>query len=221
MPAYRELIEGYRRFRTGAWRVEGEAYRRLGDGQDPDMMVIGCADSRVDPAKIFDTAPGQAFVVRNVANLVPPYEPGGGRHGVSAALEFAVKALSVRYIVVLGHGRCGGIRACAEAGTGTAAGEFIAPWVEIAAPARERVRARHPGIGIDALADELEFEAINQSIDNLLSFPFVREAVEADRLILKGAWFAIASGDLMVRNPQTGRFAPVDVWPGGLRPGNA
>jgi len=211
MPAFAELIDGYKRFRTGPWRYEKAHYESLGAGQDPDIMVIGCADSRVEPAEIFDTIPGQMFVVRNVANLVPPYETGGGRHGVSAALEYAVKALEVRYILVLGHCSCGGIRAAVDALDGGDSGEFIAPWVEIAAAARQRVLDRMPGASPQEIADALEQEAIRSSIANLLSFPFVRAAVDAGRLRLQGAWFEIGSGDLMLLDGITGKFETVVV----------
>lgn len=211
MPAFTELIDGYRRFRTGPWRYEQAHYERLGEGQSPHVMVIGCADSRVEPAEIFDTIPGQMFVVRNVANLVPPYEAGGGRHGVSAALEFAVKSLQVRYVLVLGHGGCGGIRAAVDALEGGDSGEFIAPWVEIAAEARQRVIDRMPGAHSEAISEALEREAIKSSIQNLLTFSFVREAVDAGKLRLQGAWFEIRSGDLLLLDTITGKFEKVVV----------
>ncbi|MEM9740115.1 MAG: carbonic anhydrase [Pseudomonadota bacterium] len=211
MPAFAELINGYKRFRTGPWRYEQSHYERLEEGQDPDIMVIGCADSRVEPAEIFDTIPGQMFVVRNVANLVPPYETGDGRHGVSAALEYAVKALAVRYVVVLGHCKCGGIRAAVDALDGNHAGEFIDPWVEIAASARRRVLERMPDGTPQDLAAALEHESIKSSIENLLTFPFVRDAVESGALSLQGAWFDIASGDLMLLDSITGEFEKIQV----------
>ncbi|MEM1105446.1 MAG: carbonic anhydrase [Pseudomonadota bacterium] len=211
MPALAELIAGYRRFRTGPWRYEQGHYERLDAGQDPDIMVISCADSRVEPAEIFDTIPGQMFVVRNVANLVPPYGNDLGRDGVSAALEYAVKALAVRYILVLGHCHCGGIRAAIDALEGASSGEFIAPWVEIAAAARDRVAAKMPGASGADLAAALEHEAIRSSLANLMTFPFVREAVAAGRLRLQGAWFEIASGDLRLLAPETGEFDTVSV----------
>lgn len=205
-----ELLQGYRDFRTGRWPEQREAFERLGDRQAPRVMVIGCADSRVDPATIFNCGPGEIFVVRNVANLVPPYESGGGRHGVSAAVEFAVTALRVDHILVLGHGGCGGIAASLRAARGQAVGEFIAPWVEIVSPARDRVLAAHAGQS-DAgdLQTALEHEAIACSLDNLMTFGFVREAVEAGWLRLHGAWFAVASGELHWRDPESGQFAIV------------
>ncbi len=209
MPALAKLLEGYKRFRDGAWRSDREEYERLGRGQEPGVMIIGCADSRVDPATIFDTVPGQTFVVRNVANLVPPYMPGGGVHGVSAALEFAVKSLKVKYILVMGHGGCGGIRASLQSATTDPVGEFVGPWVQIANGPRDKVIHENPGASLDELADKLELEAINHSIRNLMTFPFVREAVEAGELFLHGGWFAIASGELHWRDPETGSFRVV------------
>ncbi|NBC21698.1 MAG: carbonic anhydrase [Alphaproteobacteria bacterium] len=210
MPALVELLAGYRRFRERSWAVEKHFYQELDSGQHPGVMVIGCADSRVDPAKIFDLVPGQAFVLRNVANLVPPYEEGGGLHGVSAALEFAVRALNVSYILVMGHQGCGGIRAALDTPPGSEpSGEFIAPWVEIIGAIRDRVMQENPGASREELSARLEFEAIRGSLDNLMTFPFVREAVEADRLALRGGLFTIATGQLHWCDPQDGRFTPI------------
>ena len=133
MPALAELLDGYRRFRSDTWAGERARWAALAEGQRPGAMLIGCSDSRVEPARIFDTAPGQLFVVRNVANLVPPYEEGGGLHGVSAAVEFAVLELQVRYIVVMGHAWCGGVNAMLN-GTPENCADFVAPWVAQAAP---------------------------------------------------------------------------------------
>ncbi|MEL6245989.1 MAG: carbonic anhydrase, partial [Pseudomonadota bacterium] len=211
MPALKELFEGYRRFRHGTWTGDRARYVALGEGQQPGAMIIGCADSRVDPATIFDTVPGQTFVVRNVANLVPPYERGGGLHGVSAALEYAVKSLKVRYIIVMGHGGCGGIRAALAQARNEDVGEFVGPWVSIAAKARDRVMADYPDADDNTLASLLEREVIAASLNNLLTFPFVREAVAEGWLSLQAGWFAIASGELHWRDEDTGRFSVVDA----------
>ena len=211
MPALARLLQGYKRFRHDAWQVDREEYERLGQGQEPGVMVIGCADSRVDPATIFDTVPGQTFVVRNVANLVPPYIPGGGVHGVSAALEFAVKSLNVKYILVMGHGGCGGIRASLQSATTDPVGEFVGPWVQLANGSRDKVIQDNPGADFETLAAKLELEGINGSIRNLMTFPFVREAVEAGDLFIHGGWFAIATGELHWRDPETGQFREVDT----------
>lgn len=197
-----DMIAGYRRFRGGVYSSQAELYRQLGEGQDPDIMLIGCADSRAEPSDIFNAAPGQMFVVRNVANLVPPYQPNGGLHGVSAALEFAVNILKVKIIVVMGHGGCGGVSASLTKNDNPLIGEFVAPWVRLLDQARERVLESNPVKPQFAL----ELEGIETSIENLMTFPFVREKVEAGTLELHGAWFAIKHGELHWRNARTGRF---------------
>ena len=207
MQSPEELMIGYRRFRSGRYREQAARYASLGEGQDPDVMVIACCDSRADPAEIFDAAPGELFVVRNVANLVPPMDNGGGLHGVSAAIEFAVTALKVKHIVVMGHGGCGGIAASLSAADQRPVGEFIAPWVELLDTARDEVLSENPK---DAQL-ALEHRGIGQSITNLMTFPFVREAVEAGRLQLHGAWFAIASGRLHWRDSETGTFSIIEA----------
>lgn len=208
MALFADLIAGYHRFRTNEWAEERARWSELSAGQSPKVMVIACSDSRVDPAQIFDTSPGQIFVVRNVANLVPPFETGGGRHGVSAALEFAVTQLEVEQIVVMGHGACGGVHAAltqcfrdAEPGSGG----FIAHWIDLLDEARERIVAEH-GTGPEAVR-AMELETVRVSIANLRSFPFVRPREAAGKLKLHGAYFAIADGELHVMDEQ-GAFAP-------------
>lgn len=197
-----DMIDGYRRFRSGVYAEQVELYQTLSQGQDPDIMLIGCADSRAEPSDIFNAAPGQMFVVRNVANLVPPYQPNGGLHGVSAALEFAVNILKVKIIVVMGHGGCGGITASLTKNDSPLIGEFVAPWVKLLDEARDRVLESQPVNPQFAL----ELEGIETSIQNLMTFPFVRDKVEAGTLELHGAWFAIRHGDLHWRNARTKRF---------------
>jgi len=197
-----DLIAGYRRFRAGVYAEQAQLYRELGEGQDPDVMLIACADSRAEPSDIFNAAPGQMFVVRNVANLVPPYKPDGGLHGVSAALEFAVNVLKVRHIVVMGHGGCGGVTASLTESKSALIGEFVAPWVKLLDAARARVMdsgSLNPQFA-------LELEGIETSLENLMSFPWVAEAVAAGKLELHGAWFAIKHGELHWRNPASRRF---------------
>jgi carbonic anhydrase len=206
MQSISDLIDGYRRFRQGGYPKQAELYRKLGEGQAPKIMLIACADSRAEPSDIFAAAPGQLFVVRNVANLVPPYLPDGGLHGVSAALEFAVKVLKVRHIVVMGHGGCGGVSAALR-GAVPELGEFVKPWVSLLDHAREKVLALNPANPQYAL----EHEGIETSLQNLLSFPFVARAVEAGKLDLHGAWFAIAHGELHWRNAMSGQFEIVTV----------
>jgi carbonic anhydrase len=204
------LLEGYRRFREHGWAAQRARWAELAEGQRPRMMVIACSDSRVDPAQIFDVSPGEIFVVRNVANLVPPFEIGGGRHGVSAALEFAVTQLEVPEIVVLGHGACGGAHAALTQrfkGAEPGAGGFIAHWVDMLDEARARIVADH-GDGADAVR-VMEWETVRVSLANLRTFPCVAEREAAGTLTLHGAYFAIADGQLHTLDEASGRFDPV------------
>ena len=208
MTDFSDLIDGYRRFRTSEYRRHRERWEELTEGQSPRVMVIACSDSRVDPAQIFDTVPGEIFVVRNIANLVPPFELGGGRHGVSAALEFAVTQLEVPEIVVLGHGACGGVHAALSRrfeGKAPGAGGFIAHWVDMLDEARDRIVAEH-GEGPEAIR-ALELETVRVSIANLRTFPCIPEREAAGKLTIHGAYFAIAEGVLHVMGPD-GAFAP-------------
>lgn len=204
MPEFAELIRGYGRFREGGYRAQKARYDMLAsDGQAPPIMVISCCDSRVDPATIFDTGPGQLFALRNVANLVPPYEVGGGLHGASAAIEFGVCGLKVKHIVVMGHGQCGGIGAALTgADLGLPGPSFIDDWMTIIADARDAVVAS----GCDHPQHRLELEAIKVSIANLRSFPFIAEREAAGSLKLHGAWFAIGDGVLHILDEATGAF---------------
>jgi carbonic anhydrase len=205
MPEFKALLEGYRRFRTDAYAHQKARYDALeNDGQSPPVMVISCCDSRVDPATIFDTVPGQVFALRNVANLVPPFETGGGLHGASAAIEFGVLGLEVKHIVVLGHGQCGGIKA-ALAGPNIGHGEttFVDHWMGIVQAARDDVVAQAP----DNPQRALEWEAIKVSLRNLRTFPFIADREAQGELKLHGAWFAIAEGSLYVLDEADGRFA--------------
>jgi len=203
-----DLISGYQRFRAGRFREASALFRQLRDGQKPATMIIACADSRADPSMIFDAAPGELFVVRNVAALVPPFEETEGLHGVSAALEFAVTSLKVREILVMGHGGCGGISACLAAAENRPVGRFIAPWVELAAPAREAVLA-DPAVAPSDRQEALEHAAVGRSIENLSTFPFVARALEAGELRVDGAWFSIGRGELHWRDPASGRFSVI------------
>ena len=216
MPEFRVLLDGYRRFRAGPYVEQRQRYDSLANkGQAPKVMIIACSDSRVDPTRVFDTGPGQAFVLRNVANLVPPYSPDDGLHGASAAIEYAVTQLQVHHIVVFGHANCGGIQASLDGRFDDAAhgsGGFIGSWMAMIAPARDRIRAAAAlSPDIDA-ASALELEAIRLSIANLRSFPFVAAAEAAGELQIQGTYFDIADGILRVLDRETGRFAAVD-WP--------
>jgi carbonic anhydrase len=198
------LVAGYRSFLGERFPRERSRFAALATaGQRPEVMVIGCCDSRVSPEVIFDASPGELFVVRNVANLVPPYAPDGDYHGTSAALEFAVQALKVKHVVVLGHARCGGIQAFADGAAPLSRGDFIGKWMTLIAPAAERLGPRD---GDDSLG-RLERAAIAQSLDNLMTFPYVAERVAAGELALHGAYFGVATGVLLVRGPD-GTFAP-------------
>jgi carbonic anhydrase len=198
-----DLIAGYRRFRETAWPERRKLFERLAErGQRPQALVIACSDSRVDPAMIFDAGPGEMFVVRNVANLVPPYEPDGARHGTSAALEFAVCGLQVAHVIVLGHGMCGGIQALLQ-GVPAPLVDFVGPWIRIAERARRRVLECAPAEPQLAC----EHEAVRVSLENLMTFPWVRERVEDGRLRLHGGHFDIRFGVLAMIRPD-GEFAP-------------
>jgi carbonic anhydrase len=203
------LIEGYHRFHETNWATERARWRELQGGQKPRIMVIACSDSRVDPATIFDTSPGEMFVVRNVAALVPPFEADGGRHGVSAALEFAVTQLEVPQVMVMGHGGCGGVAAAlTRKFDGAAAGEggFIAHWIDLLDEARDKVTADH-GQGGEAVR-ALELEAVKVSLANLRSFPDVAAREAAGTLRLEGAYFALDEGVLYLLDAISGNFKP-------------
>jgi len=199
------LLSGYRRFREETWPQQRARFEALAaSGQKPHTMVVACSDSRVDPQMIFSAAPGELFVVRNVANLVPPYMPDAAFHGTSAAVEFAVQVLGVARIVVMGHALCGGVRALLE-GTPEGAGDFVAGWIGIADRARATaLRCDTP----EEAQEACEHEAVRISLANLMTFPWVAEAVEAGRLRLRGAHFGVATGRLLVLDPATGEFAP-------------
>src|SRR3954454_12393359 len=212
------LTQGYRAFLDRRFASERSRYEMLAEsGQKPEIMVIGCIDSRVSPEVIFDAAPGELLVVRNVANLVPPYEPDRStQHGTSAALEFGVQALRVKHIVVLGHAYCGGIRAFADEQKPLSPGDFIGRWMSQIAPAAESLGPRAKNDGDDYLR-RLEFASVELSLKNLMTFPCVRILVERGKLHLHGAYFGVASGRLLVRDSESGAFRPVsDRVPGPL-----
>jgi len=203
------LIEGYRAFRSGRLAREQDRYRELAEsGQSPDVMVIGCCDSRVSPEVIFDARPGELFVVRNVANIVPPYAPDGRAHGVSAALEFGVAALKVKHIVVLGHAHCGGVKAFADEAAPLSPGDFIGNWMRLMAPAKEKIDP-HDDISPTEYLTRLEQANVANSLDNLMTFPGLRKLVERGRVSIHGAYFAVATGDLLVRDARSGQFVPI------------
>jgi len=220
--AMRRLMAGIKGFRIRHYEQHPDSMRLLAEqGQKPEVLLIGCSDSRVDPALLTQAEPGELFVVRNVANLVPPFQPDGHYHGTSAAIEYAVTVLEVSHVVVLGHARCGGIQGLIRLNGGERPpGDFVAPWVSIARSACDRVAAEAGG---DVNTDDpravmewmlespqlLERAAVQGSLDNLMTFPFIRERIEQGRLHLHGWWFDLQSGDLWAVDPATSNFVPV------------
>ncbi|QZD89597.1 carbonic anhydrase [Qipengyuania aurantiaca] len=212
MKTFEQMIDGYRNFRATEWQEERTRWQQLAEGQSPQVMVISCSDSRVDPAQILDVAPGEIFVVRNVAALVPPFETTPGRHGVSAAVEFAVQFLKVREIVVMGHGLCGGCQAALTQdlhGNEIGEGGFVAHWVDMLDEAREPIAAKYGTSGREAeLA--MELEAVKVSLTNLMTFPYVSEKVASGELALRGAHFAISDGILRLLDRDSDEFSPAE-----------
>ncbi|MCW5690106.1 MAG: carbonic anhydrase [Pseudolabrys sp.] len=206
------LIDGYGAFAGGRLKAEQDRFRELAEvGQAPEIMVIGCCDSRVAPEAIFDAGPGELFVARNIANLVPPYTPDGAQRAVSAALEFAVQALKVKHIVVLAHAQCGGIRAFAEEAAPLSPGDFIGRWIELLGPAAKAVGPRGDRSMTEYLT-ALEQQAAVSTLDNLMTFPCIKILVERGKLQLHAAYFGVATGDLWVHDPAQKKY--VRVVPG-------
>jgi carbonic anhydrase len=206
MPFPQRLSEGYRAFHDARLRREQDRYRELAEsGQSPETMVIGCCDSRVSPEVIFDARPGELFVVRNVANIVPPFAPDTRAHGVSAALEFGVSALKVKHIVVLGHAHCGGVKAFAEKAVPLSPSDFIGNWMRLMAPAAETVGPQRDLSWPDYLT-RLEQANVVNSLNNLLTFPRLRALIERGEIATHGAYFGVAKGELSVRDEASGSF---------------
>lgn len=204
-----KLKSGFKTFRKQYFEDDPELYKHLtAEGQSPFALVIACCDSRVHPAQIMHTDPGDIFVVRNVANLVPAYVDDGKTHGTSAAIEFAVKHLKVPHIIVVGHSKCGGIRALMEGKHEGKMHKFIDPWMDIMAPAREEVARSYPDVSLDEKCAHCEQAAIGVSLDNLLSFPFVKRAVDSGEIHLHGWYFDFEQGELFIRNHE-GKFEPL------------
>lgn len=201
-----ELTDGYRRFRATHWPEARADYETLAQGQKPHTLIVACSDSRADPALIFDAAPGQLFVVRNVANLVPPYEPDGQLHGVSAALEFGVKVLEVKRIVVMGHASCGGVSAMLN-GAPDNCRDFVAPWVAQGTPVVRRIAET---VEPDQVVRAAEEAVVRLSLDNLRTFPWIAEREAAGDLTLTGLHFGIADG-ILTRLLANDRFEPAPL----------
>ena len=206
-PAF--LLDGYKSFMAHRYAPEQARYKELADrGQSPTTMIIACCDSRSAPETIFDMGPGELFVLRNVANLVPPFQPDGGQHGTSAAIEFAVNALKVSNVVVMGHGRCGGIRAALDPAAGPLAqGDFIGKWMGMLAPVAEAV-SRYSLATDKERQTMLERFSIRNSINNLRTFPYVQKLEEEGKLGVHGAWFDISTGELWVMNAEGDFYRP-------------
>jgi carbonic anhydrase len=205
------LIDGYTAFAGGRLAREQDRYRELGErGQAPEIMVIGCCDSRVSPEVIFDASPGELFVVRNVANLIPPYSPDGHYHGVSAALEFGVGALRVKHIVVLGHARCGGVHAFTENEhrQKLSAGDFIGKWISLIEPAAKKIGPRGEA-SADDYQTRLEQASVINSLESLMTFPRLATLIEKGKIATHGAYFGVASGDLSVLDRKSGEFRQI------------
>lgn len=203
-----DLLSGYSRYRSGTFEPNRRAHEDLAIyGQAPKVLIISCCDSRVTPETIFDVGPGQLFVVRNVANLVPPFQLDGNYHGTSAALEYAVSSLKVEHIVILGHAKCGGVDAFrANANKPLDTGDFIGPWIKLLEPAAIAMAC----MPVDKLDDPqlaMEYAGIRQSLKNLLTFPFVQNLYQQGKLALHGGWFDIRTGELRVMDPETEQFS--------------
>ena len=199
------LIEGYRVYREKRWPKLRDLHQRLAEGgQTPRTLVIACSDSRVDPATIFNAGPGELFVIRNVANLAPPFEQGAGFHGVSAAIEFALLQLKVETILVLGHARCGGVAAALEERSRDPKSSFLDAWISLLDPAKARISGC-----TGAPATALEYESIRVTLENLATFPFVAQAIRERGLKLAGARYGVVDGGLELLDPLTGAFISV------------
>lgn len=205
------LTDRFLRFKFRHFDQNRDRYEELANfGQSPDVMVVSCCDSRCDPETIFSAMPGELFVVRNVANLIPPFETGGKFHGVSAALEFAALNLRVKHIVIMGHSGCGGIKATLDQGTARQTDAmFISRWMSMLDDCRLAVLSSNQGASRQDLLETLEREAVKVSLRNLRSFPFISDMENQSKLSLHGAFFDIGSGNLLVLNPQNGEFHPL------------
>ena len=221
MKNIQELLDGYREFRSQTFPANQELYRDLVEhGQSPRVMIISCCDSRVDPAVILNTKPGDLFMVRNVANIVPPYDPHGDNHSTSAALEFAVTGLKVAHIMVLGHAHCGGVKSFLAGLQGAATGaeaehSFISRWMTLLRPAMAHLQAAGAPCDPKDRQRALEHASIINSLANLETFPFVRERLDDGTLALHGAWFDIERGLLLAYDPATKSFLALDGGSGG------
>ena len=210
MSVLKRLIEGFVDFRAGYWRENRPLFDKLArEGQQPKVLIVACVDSRVDPGILTSTQPGDVFTIRNVGAIVPPYGPDGGYHGTSAALEFGVRALGVEHIVVLGHALCGGMRALlSEEDALLSQFEFLKPWTDIMRRAADAVRLGVPELDGVATQKAVEQAAVVVSMGNVLSFPWVREKVEAGTIAIHGWYFDLRTGELSAFDPTDAHFVP-------------
>jgi carbonic anhydrase len=206
MKDIQRFITGFQAFKKDYFGSNRSLFDTLKHGQKPKTMIIGCSDSRVDPALLTNSAPGEVFIVRNVANLVPPFEQDGGQHGVSAALEFAICYLGVEQIIVLGHSQCGGINALMTGNCDSIGGGFISRWMSIAASARERILVELPEKDANLQQRAVELASIRLSLENLHSFPFIAERLTANELSLYGWYFDLGEGELLGYNAVSETF---------------
>ena len=207
MTSPQHLIEGFRRFREQHFTNDDALYRQLVEqGQTPKILVVACCDARVDPAIVLDCAPGDLFVIRNVANLVPPSGTLSGHHGTSSALEYGVRNLGVQHIIVLGHAHCGGIRTLVETGGANNPDSFIDDWMHLVEDARAAVERDMPNEPLDNRLQACEQRAILISLHNLRTFPWIRERVENGTLTLRGWYFDIEHGQLLQYDAATDVF---------------
>ncbi len=205
------LFLGFKRFRHKYFEGEDSFYRKLyQSGQTPKTLIIGCCDSRVDPAIISSAEPGELFVIRNVANLVPPFEMKEGLHGVSSAIEFAVVNLKVKNIVILGHRQCGGIQALMS-GLQNPPPSFITSWMSIVEEAKRNVLKKYPGATIESLCQQCEMESIRISMKNLRTFPFIEQAILDRQMRIIGAYFDLEVGEMLGLDELTGEFTTLEV----------
>ena len=212
MKHLQSLVSGYKTFLDDEYKIHEKRYKMLAEkGQFPRVMLIGCCDSRVNPELIFHAAPGDLFVVRNVANLVPAYEPDSAYHGVGAALEFALTVLGIRHIVVMGHSHCGGVRACCEAvQNNKASGKFIPRWTCALDNCARGVIDENPNLPPEELHHKVELSAIKNSLKNLETFPFLLEYLKDERIQIHGAYFDIKNAQLYALDRTTKEFMPVE-----------
>ena len=205
------LIEGYRTFRRAYYEENHQLFRTLAkEGQSPKVLLIGCSDSRVDPSVIFSAKPGDMFVIRNVANLVPPFNPDHGLHGISSAVEFAVRRLKVEHIIVLGHSGCGGIQALLDDQQPDDL-DFFSEWMSMARVARDRALLRSLSSNANEETKQrlCEQEVVAASMTNLMSFPWIRKSVEAGQVNIHGLWFDVQEGELFRLNPVSNAYETV------------